>query len=246
MDKYPKYISQEQQESFELFLKGEMSAEQQDVFKLRLSQNQQLNDSFEEFKLLFMTIEEEGLRSKLGDFHSVIEEEKPIRQLNPSKNRFNYSIAASVTILLSVGAIWFFNRHSPNEKLFHKYYTQDPGLPTVMGSNDNYDFYEAMVDYKRGNYNLAIEKWEKLKKKKPTYDTLNYYLGMAHLANGNIISATPVLEESLQTNSDALRSHVNYFLGLCYLKKGDFKNAIVFLEKSDDEKSRALLLELKD
>ena len=245
MDKYPKYISEEQQESFELFLSGKMSVEQQDSFKLSLNQDSQLQESFEEFKLLFIAIEEEGLRSKLEDFHTTIEEETPVRQLNASKKRFNYSIAASVAILIAIGGVWFFNRQSPNEKLFHKYYTQDPGLPTVMGSNDNFDFYEAMVDYKRGDYDVAIEKWKKLVETKPKNDTLNYFLGVSYLALENTPKALIYLETIAKNKNSVFMNEAQIYLGLAHIKSNQIQNAKAIFTKIDTRKSREILSEIK-
>lgn len=245
MDKYPKYISQEQQEEFETFLLGNMNLSQKEVFKQKLQTDTVLNAQFNEFKDLFVAVEEENLRSKLDDFHTTIEEETPVKHLNTSKKRFNYSIAASVAILLTLGGLWFLNRQSPNEKLFHKYYTQDPGLPTVMGSNDNFAFYEAMVDYKRGDYETAIRKWEQQLEGKPENDTLNYFLGSAYLANNDAERAIPFLDIALKDKNSSFKDDNLFYLGLAYLKSKNAEKAIEHLSKSKLEKAKKVLEEIK-
>ena len=165
----PNTYQEEEQELFERFLMDEMSVKEKKSFEIKIAGDKNLKNSFEEFKSLFETVEEAGLRHKLKDFHNALEngEEPQVRLLNTSKNRFRYRIAASIIILIGLGSIWFLNNTNSNMKLYEEYYFQDPGLPTVMGSSDNYDFYEAMVDYKQENFEMAIEKWEKLLVSKP-------------------------------------------------------------------------------
>jgi len=166
------------------------------TFEEKLKNDSQLNTYFEEFKTMSLIIEEETLRNKLDDFHNAI----PEKTLD-KKSSFNfYRIAASVAILISL-SVWFFNTSNTNQNLFKQHFSPDPGLPTVMGTNDNYDFYEAMVDYKRGSYKIAIEKWEKQLLKKPKNDTLNYFLGAAYLADGNTNKAITFLEKNTKNDN---------------------------------------------
>ncbi len=247
MDKYPKYISEEQQELFEHFLMDEMSVAEQLSFKARLADNKNLQKSFDEFKSLFEIVEETGLRDKLKDFHNLLEnrEKTPAKQLNPSKKWFNYRIAASITILVTMG-LWFFNRPNTNERLYDKYYTQDPGLPTVMGSTDNYDFYEAMVDYKQGHYKIAIGKWEKLLTQKPENDTLNYFLGVSHIANNQFERALEFLNKNKDNASSRFFDENNFYLGMTYLKMNQMNKAKTFLEKSEMPESKEVLKSLQE
>lgn len=241
MDKYPKYISEEQQERFERYLLGELTDEERKTFEREVLKDPELRDQFEEFKALFETIEEAGMRAQLDTFHQALEEAKtPVRQLEPVGRKFNYRIAASVAILLAFGGLWFFNRLDPNEQLFREYYSPDPGLPTVMGSNDNYAFYEAMVDYKQGKYDVAISKWEKLLAQKPENDTLNYFLGSAHLANGNTQRSLPYLENVSQNNRSRFYQESLYYLGLNYLKLGRNEDAERVLGQGTSTKGQQL------
>ncbi len=246
MDKYPKYISQEQQEIFEQFLRGKMSEEEHSSFEFSLSKDEKLKNSFKEFKSLFEAVEEDGLRSKLEDFHKAMEEETPVRQINTSKKWFTYSIAASISIFLAVGGLWFFNRQSPNEALFEQYFSPDPGLPTVMGTNDNFAFYEAMVDYKLGNYEIAIKKWEKLLETKPENDTLNYFLGSAYLANMEFETALDYLLKNEHNESSPFYEETHFYLGMTYLKLNKVSKVKTHFEKSKVPVSNEILEAIED
>ena len=101
MDKYPKYISESQQEEFENFLLGNMNLVEAKTFKEKLKNDPQLNTYFEEFKTMSLIIEEETLRNKLDDFHNAI----PENTLDKKSNFNFYRIAASVVILISL-SVW--------------------------------------------------------------------------------------------------------------------------------------------
>ena len=153
--------------------------------------------------------------------------------------------AAAAVILMAVAGFWWFDTPQ-NEQLYSEYFTPDPGLPTVMSTSDNYDFYDAMVDYKQGKYIMAIEKWETLQSNNVKNDTLDYFLGVAYLAYKNQKNAIPFLEKSTQNSDFPLLNDAYYYLGLAYLKDGNIEKARANFKLSNYEESKMLLKELKD
>lgn len=241
MDKAPKYISKERQEEFEQFLLGQMTNKEEFVFNEKLEKEPKIQKEFEEFKSLFFAVEEEGLRKVLNDFHEALPDEE-----NAHKNNFNfYRIAAGIAVLVALG-LWLFNRPNANERLYNEYFTPDPGLPTVMGENGNYDFYEAMVDYKQGNYDLAIQKWQKLYASKPENDTLNFFIGAAHMANGNPQKSIGYLKKNQGNWNSSFSEEAKYFLALAYLNNRQIEKAKKALKDSQLEKAQKLLQELNN
>ena len=246
MDKIPKYISQEQQELFEKYLMGEMPVEEQLLFKARLADDENLQKAFEEFKALFDIVEEAGLRERMQDFHKTFapndKEDNGSKWLFPIT--FNYRIAASIAILLAVGGIWYFGGQDTNEKLFETYFSPDPGLPTVMGNSENYAFYEAMVDYKQGNYEAAIGKWEELLIAQPENDSLNYFLGVAHLANKNGEKALVFLQKINNNTESEFSDDAILYLGMANLYLGNIEEAKAYLSINNTPLSRDIISEL--
>ena len=240
MDKYPNYISQEQQEEFERILLEQMDSKEKEEFNNKLNRNPVLKEQFDAFKELFLAIEEEGLRNLMDLFHDSHKEKSGAKHKS-----YWYPIAASIALLLSLG-IWFFNKQSPNEKLFQSYFTVDPGLPTVMGNNDNYAFYEAMVNYKQGNYDMAITKWEKQLLTNQDSDTLNYFLGSAYLAKGNTDKAIDFFKTTLNSSASVFSKEAHYYLALGLLKNNNTEEAIKHLKMVEDEKSVELLKKIQE
>lgn len=238
MDKRSSTISEEQQEEFEQYLLGKLQPEDELSFNRRLKGDSKLRGQFTAFKELLEAIEEDGLRNELEKYH------EEIGAKTTQKSNFNFfRIAAGIAILLALG-IWFFNRQSPNDRLYQEFFTPDPGLPTVMGENDNYAFYEAMVDYKEGKYAVAIEKWSKLAPTMPKNDTLDYFLGVSHLANGDTKKSIAYLIQVAENKDSLFLDDVNLYLGLAFLRADQPTKARGHLAKSGSPKAKKLLLEI--
>lgn len=237
-------ISPEFLETIERYYNGLMTKEEKFAFEEALQQDAMLKQEVEDIKTLLFSIEKQSLKEKINEFHADL----PIQletETSISKLRFlNFRNIAAAVILFAVGSFWFFNASS-NEKIYDSYFKPDPGLPTMMSTSDDYTFYDAMVNYKQGDYKTAISKWEKLEKLSPNNDTLIYFLGVAHLANKHIDEALPYLEKSSGTTTSVFVEDANYYLALAYLKKDKRDKAIEFLKKSTSEDSKKLLEQLK-
>lgn len=238
-------MSTELLESIEQYYNGTMPAEEKRFFEIKLEQDSSFRTQVEDVKALLLGIETQSLKEKMQDFHADLPNQLGTK-VSVSKRRnkwFRYS-AAVAAIMIGVGSYLFYNSFS-NERLYNNYFKPDPGLPTTMSTTDNYDFYNAMVSYKHGDYKLAISKWEKLEAKKPVNDTLLYFLGVAHLADSEIDKALPYLEKASENSKSVFQQDANYYLGLALLKKDRKEEAILFLKKSSSESSKILLEKLK-
>lgn len=246
MDKETTIWTPEEQDLFERYLLDGMNAQERTDFESQLQSNSNFNTKFLEFKELFQTIEEEGLRSKLNDFHKNLEVAAQTKPLHTGTYPLFFRVAATIAILIALGGILYFYIPNSNERLFNAYFTPDPGLPTVMGNSDNYDFYEAMVDYKQGNYETALQKWENLLPQKMDNDTLNYFLGSAYLANDEPSKAIPYFDHVLGNTQPAFQSEAAYYKGLAHLKNNEVEAALKSLEQTSNEKGRELAKKLRD
>lgn len=240
-------ISQDLLETIERSINGSMTAQELKDFNQLLELDNDFKIKVDDVKTMLLGIETQSLKEQLDDFHEDIPKilsqkpkDKKVIFLNFSK------IAAAAAIIIAVGSIWFFSTPQ-NEKLYAKHFKPDPGLPTTMSSTDNYEFYDAMVKYKHGDYNIAIEKWKTLVKKKPENDTLNYFIGVALLANKNVTEAIPFLERTVQSkDSFPFINDAHHYLGLAYLKEGNTELAKKHLSLSKTDVGKELILKLTD
>lgn len=200
----------------------------------------------EDVKTMINGIETQALKEELDIFHQDIEIKKSKKD-NYKRIEFVRlsKIAASMAIIIAIGSIWFFS-NLPNEKLYSKYFRPDPGLPSLMGSTNMPDFYKAMESYKQGDYQKAIAEWQVLNKAKPENDTVNYFLGLAHMANKTVAEAIPHLERVVQSEAPfPLINRAHLYLGLAYLKEGNTELAKKQLLASNTETSKRILAEMR-
>lgn len=235
-------ISPELLETVERYLNQTMPLDERQTFENRLATDTDLKTRVEEIKTLILGIETQALKEKLDQFHNEI----PNADKETKVISFNYKkllVAASVVIAL--GMFWYYGENS-NTKLYNKYYSQDPGLPTTMGTQDNYEFYNAMVSYKRKEYDTAISKWESLLLKKPENDTLNYFIGSAYLAKEKENKAISYLAKATEFKQSIFINEAYYYLGLAYLKTNQVELAKTSFKQSNMSSSKNLLKELED
>jgi tetratricopeptide (TPR) repeat protein len=238
-------ISEELLETIERYLNGTLNAQELKDFNRLLDIDEDFKTQVEDVRAMLFGIEAQSLKEQLDEFHDEIPKTNT-EGISKQKVRFlRYSkIAAAAAIIIAVGSIWFFSGE-PNEKLYAKYFKPDPGLPTTMSSTNNFEFYDAMVSYKHGDYKIAIDKWTLLNKQKPENDTLNYFLGVAYLATKNTEEAIPYLERASEADDNfEFLNEAYFYLGLAYIKEGNLELAKENLSLSDIQTSKTVLEEL--
>jgi tetratricopeptide (TPR) repeat protein len=238
-------ITQEELENIERYINNTMTFDERTAFDERLQNDPDFKNQVEDIKTMLLGIETQALKEKMEEFHKEIPKTKT-QEKEPSKVRFLdfRKLVAAAAIIIALGSFWYFNKPS-NERLYSKYFTPDPGLPTTMGTNDDFAFYDAMVNYKQTDYKTAISKWEVLQLKSPENDTLNYFLGVANLAEGHTDLAIPYLENTTLQTESVFIEDAYYYLGLAYLKSNKKEEAIKALQLSHLDNSKSILSELE-
>ena len=238
-------ISQELLETVERYLNNTMDATEKLQFEKSLEENNTLRQQVEDIKILLSGIETASLREKMEEFHHQMAQETkeiPVRNItknNRTNSRLFYAVAASAVILL--GIFWMLNPKDSNEMLFNEYFSVDPGLPTTMGSTDEFSFYDGMVNYKRKEYDEALEKWRQLLPQKNNNDTLNYFIGVTYLAKGNTEEAIPFLEKVTTQKESMFLEDSYFYLGLSNLKNDNLEDAKENFRKSNTEEAQKIL-----
>ncbi len=238
-------ITQEEFERIEAYLNNSLSKGDLQIFENRLENEEGFAAKVEDIKTVLTGIETQALKEQLNEFHEdIATQEKDNIQFNPKVKSLQWrKIAVAAALIIAAGSFWFLNRNS-NNQLYADFYSPDPGLPTTMSSTNKYEFYEAMVAYKQGHYNEALNTWTNQLKTKVDNDTLNYFVGSALLADKKERKAISYLEEVTKQDNSVFRSEAFYYLGLAYLKNNNTVKAIEYLDKSDFTKAKDLLKKL--
>ncbi|WP_346881103.1 tetratricopeptide repeat protein [uncultured Algibacter sp.] len=243
--KYTNDITQELLEAIERYIKGTMDSKELKDFNDYIKIDPEFKAQVEDIKVLLLGIEKQTLEDKLNEFHEDIINNK--KQLQPSlKVQFlnHNKLAIVASIIVATLSIWYFITPK-NIKLYDNYFKPDIGINTNIKDANSSDFNDAMEKYKNGNYKIAIDAWQILSERKPKNDTLNYFIGIAHLANKKTKKAIPFLERTVHSNHTfALMDNARYYLGLAYLKEGNSHLAKKYLKLSRIDSAKYIINEL--
>lgn len=223
MAKYRQDVSRETFEQIENYLLDRMDGQTRLQFELSMAENAELAAEVALQQKLFAVVE-------AGSFS-----EKEPNRLSVRLNK-NYTLryaAAAMLLLIGAASLFFLQRSTSNNTtdLYAAYFQPDAGLPIEMGAADSsrYLFYDGMITYKEGNYAAALAQWKKLTPGEVQTDTLQYYMGMAYLNNGDYDASISVLKSLGSKPDAAFYQQANWYLALVFLKKGDKPAAIATL-----------------
>ena len=244
-EQYP--IQQEQWEEIERFLLQRMSPEEENMFRVRLSTDNNLKKATNEMKLLIVGVQESSLEAKLDNYHSEMQGRVIMAHKKSARIRPIWWLAAASVIAVLLVSAWFlvWNKNS-DASLYAEFFEADPGLISTMGISSVYEFDRGMIDYKSGNYAAAIRSWEPLLHTKPDSDTLNYFLGAANLADHNTTKAISFFEKVTTSGNSIFVKDAYWYLALAQIRNGNRQEAIPYLEKTDHAQKEKLLKKLID
>lgn len=240
--KFNNNISQEEFELIEAYLNNQLNTEDLAEFEKRLLLDNDFNNKVQDLKTILFGIETQALKEQLNQLHKNIDTEHlitPEKEVVVRRRSWHYMAIAAV-LVIALGCFWFLGKDS-NNSLYATYFTPDPGLPTTMSNEGSYEFYKAMVDYKQGNYNRAISSWQTQLLIKPENDTLNYFIGVALMANKNDAESIKYLQKTTELPANTFKNEAFFYLGLAYLKTDNQTLAIKALQQSSLPESADLL-----
>ena len=242
-------ISPYEWETIESYLDQILVLKEESFLSEKMNQIPNINEKIAYVKQVREEIEDSIRHSKIKEFHNHISDEKDSEIKIPARKRIKSSAiwySAAAMLLVLFGIFWMMDKGNSSEKIFAENFKPDIGLPLKMGAENSYGFYEGMVDYKQENYKEAILKWNVLLKKNPENDTLNYFLGVAHLALGEADSSLEYLQNQELFRDGMFKEDAAYYAALAKIKKGKLEEAKVLLTKNVSERNEKLLYVLKN
>lgn len=241
-----------QEERIERYFSGEMDDLERLAFDKEVMSDTKLATAVKEYQRILQGFKTYGLQQKLGRIIADNSQVQNEVKVDPPRKTplWIYMIIAGI---LATAAYFSLvantsEETNPPPPLYMAYYYPDPGLPTTMGHNDDFDFDQGMVDYKLGNYKKAIEQWERLSKENAR---VQYFLGAAYLADNDVLQATSYFNRIAK--DELFYDRAQWYLALLSLKNDDIVssqnhlNSILELGQSTyAQRARELLKELSE
>lgn len=241
-------VTNEEWELIDRFLDGELKDEELRQFEQRLQNDPEWTEKTESCRLIRIGIAESALAENIKEWTpvtnaDVADDNNKIRILPGI-----FKWVAAACLLLAIGTVtwWVIQRPGSNEKTYLAFYQPDPGLLTVMGPAEAYQFEQAMVHYKAGEYRKAALSWESLRGAYAATDTLHYFIASAWQAEGEWEKAEENYLIVVKNNSSHFYNDASWYLGLLYLRTERNDEARKWIEQASHNRKAELLNAIKD
>ena len=213
-------------DKIDMYLTDKMSATEKAQFENDIQQSTELKTQLEEQKLLMEMVEIGTLKNQLNNIDQKWD------RLKKDEKRLdfrNLSIAATLVLMIGIGLTWWVTKPEPvSDQVFASMYAADPGLPSRMDESLEFEFDDAMVDYKMGDYNKSTIKFLTLSRDKIKPDSVQFYLAMSYLGDQKYKQAYETLKVFIPEDT---RLH----------QKGEWYLALVALKVDQEAESKSLL-----
>ncbi|MCO5248033.1 MAG: hypothetical protein M9887_03670 [Chitinophagales bacterium] len=237
-------ITDEELELIDKFLDEKLTEGESVDFHNRWESEPDFKKKVREVRLASMAIAEAMLEVEMQKFQPQPTSFEEKRKLFSHRFRL-LTIIVSLVLVVVISKIISYTKVPYNIRLYKQYFQPDPGLMTTMGNTDKYDFEKAMIEYKEGKYQSAIDAWLLLGNLDPQNDTIAYFIGAAYQAIEKMDEAQKYLYKVLENPQSVFYKDANWYLGLIAIQKNDKVAAIRYLETSENDKAQKLIEGLK-
>lgn len=205
-------------EKIEGYLQGTLTPADRKRFEAEMKKNEELREEVALHRQLISSIETESVRQLLEQIHEEnFEKETPVVSIRHRRAYTFIAVAASLALLILSGW-WYINLQvSQPASLYASYFSPAAGLPTTLSHTNNARFSEGMISYKLEEYAEAREWWQPLLQADPANDTLNFYMGVASLADEQTEGAIHYLSKVAEENNSVYYTDARWYLALAYL-----------------------------
>jgi len=226
-------MNQEEIEKIDRYLSRDMTEHERKAFEKQLFQDDELKRSVEVQRDIYLGINfhfQESLKNKLQKEETNPSGFDTRKQGNQRWLIQAMSVAASLTLLLGVG-YWFLNSQVTPEDLYAANYQPYPNIVNPVersGALPQDQLGEAMMAYEQGNYEAAIETFEKqFDTLKPSY---SFYFALCLLEVGESKRAAATLEEVVTSQDETFYLPALWYESLAYLQDHQTQKAQQTLE----------------
>ena len=151
-----------------------------------------------------------------------------------AKVNWGRRLAIAASVVLVIGALWFFNKASAPE--YRQYAQHDPLSITVRGVTDQ-DKSVAEKAFAAKDYPIALAAIERLLSADPGNITAQLYKGICQLELDQPANARGTWAP-ISSGASALRSEADWYIALSYLKEKNFSACKTALQKIESGADR--------
>ena len=181
------------------------------------------------------------LREKLNVIHEMVDPELKRKKIKITfLNNWVGIVAACAVIMIAIGFLLTnsINPVQTAEVLFDQYY-EPYVIPTNYRSvtDINNIFHKALVEYKKQDYQKALQLFEIVLIKDEFRMDVTLLTGISNLEIENYNKANNSFQKVINHNDNLFIEQAEWYLALCFLKTGEQEKAHLQFEKIIDDNS---------
>jgi TolA-binding protein len=203
-------------EKIDLYLDGELSAEDQAAFEKSMEQDPQLEEEIRQNLLLREIVEtgyQEKMRSDIRTWRSQTSQSDTQKLTNMRKLGYRLAAAASVVIILTATIFTGIVPQYSNSRIAARYYEPDEDLGAIRGNNDADILRQAFENYEQGNFTGAIPGFQRY----PNNDKALYGLGLSFYQIEDYENAVETFKTLIERDNIEYTERAEFYLLLSYL-----------------------------
>ena len=204
-------------DTIELYLKGQLSDPQKEDFERQLSEDAQLREEVEAFRVAREVIEE-GIASQLRSNFKAWDSEskKPAKVISI---RRVFAVAASVAILIVAIGFWQAQQNYSHEALAANFYDDTNTTTRAIGDNENI-LDEALKNYQETNYSQVVEALRNIPDSNTYYLDAQMLLAQSYYQLNDLEAASTITHQLQDSNISSTQEQAEWLLLIIYLKEG--------------------------
>lgn len=176
---------------------------------------------------------QKNLKAAIGkEEHDVVKQQLQgfEAEENTTFNFRNWSVAATVVVLLGLSSIWYFNSAIDTEKLYAENFEPYRNVvqPIVRGESKTDLKTKAFTAYETKHYTEALVYFNELLKENPD-ETIAFYKANVLLKLNKTEEAITIFKTNLKT-PDSLDDKNNWYLALSHLRLNNMEDAKAILK----------------
>ncbi len=230
-------------EKIEAYLTGQLSEDEKKEFEINISENKEIREQVKFIQELKNIASQEGRKTLENKIKKAEEKYASSIESNNRRKKIKafriVSVAASLTILLSISITLYLSQNNQNQ-IYDEYFQtpENTFVSYARGSEKSKKIKlltRAAKQYDRKNYQKAASIFNNQIELLPELSPYIFLAAMSNMQLNNTTEAKKQLEYLNKTKTNNFPS--SYFLGLLHLKNGQTKTAIQYFNEAANDKN---------
>jgi hypothetical protein len=215
----------------------ELTPEEETTFKEHLKSDKELLTNVVNKELMIKSLFEADRQEAKNDLRRMLEEHKSNNEKEKTTGHFSImKIAASVVLLIAIGAMFFFLQNSSQPQDLVAQYYEPYAVETAYRGNEGNkaDIQKYMEAYKQNNFAEAVVGFKNVADLSDKNSSYNLLTASCYLMLSQASEAVPYLLSVKDSEDFIIKAYSEWYLSLCYIKMDQKSKAKMLLKEIEN------------